>query len=425
MLSVSGDVRVPPVLPTPTLSSLRLAFSRLCRTSCRLAGLILITSLAWSDLPAATLEPELLLEARYDDNVGATRSGTGDLVRVVAPGLAAHSSGTVTDWRVWARRSVISYMSSGSPPTSIYDAASLRAGYTAKTRSYVRLYSDFRRSRNGLEPDDRTVLVPGKFRSGVGTAILHVSHLEAAARVAAFDYTRPDQFDATTKRLDATLLPVRSRVHEWLLSYRGQEFSVSGRRALTSHAALAGFRRRHSARLGSRLEAGVAEIDDRDGTPRRRRAAFTAGVTLFRQESDEAVAEAQVERDAITAVAVEARRRIGNGLVTATWRRRLDAAGGYDAAPVRNERVSLAVADTLGPVTVVSLEGSYGWTRAYRVAGSRSDTFRAALFLTRPVHRWVTGRLGYDFVRQTSLDRPNPLDFRRNRVILALTAALR
>jgi hypothetical protein len=412
---------VPAVLPTPTLPSLRLALSRSCRGAC----LILAAALAWSGASAATLEPELTLEARYDDNVGATRHGAGDLVRVVAPGLAAAGTGRAVEWRASALRRVISYTNSGSPPTATYDAASLRAGYTAKTRSYLRLYSDFRRSRNGLEPDDRNVLVPGKYRSGVGTAILHVSHLEASARVGAWDYSRPDQFDATAKRLDATLLPVRSRVHEWLLSYRGQELSVSGRRALTTHAALAGFRRRHSARLGSRWEAGVVEIDDHDGSPRKRRAAFTAGVTLYQQGNDETAAEARVERDAITAVAIEARRRIGDGLVSVTWRRRLDATGGYDPTPVRNERVSLALADTLGRSTVVSLEGSYDWTRAYRVVGSRSDTFRAGVNLSRPVHRWITARLGYDFVRQTSRDRPDPLAFRRNRIIMGLTAALR
>jgi hypothetical protein len=370
---------------------------------------------------AATISPELKLEARYDDNVRASSHGDDDLVRVVAPGLRGAGSGLVWDWSVWARRSFLFY--TYPTPWTTSDAASLRAGYNARNHGYVRAYSELRRSRNDLEPDPRLVYVPGKFRSGIGTVNIALTRLEASARLAAWDYSRPDQFDATTKELRASLLPVRFKTHDWLLSYRGQDLSVGGRRAHTSHAALAGFRRRHSAHLGSRWEAGVAEIDD-PGSPRFRRGAFTAGVTLYGRDEIEPAVEARVERDVVTAVVAEARRHMGNGLALAAWRRELNAEGGYASRPLIDQRASLSLADTLGRGMVVSTEGSYAWTQRYRADAPRSHAVRAGVSLSRPVLRWATGRLGYDYLEQNDRDRPAPLHFRRNRVSLSLTAAL-
>ena len=116
---------------------------------------------------------------------------------------------------------------------------------------------------------------------------------------------------------------------------------MGGQRAHTAHAALAGFRRRHSAHVGSRWEAGVAEIDD-PGSPRFRRAAFTAGLTLHGRDGDDPIAEARVERDAVTTVVAEARRHVGNGLALVSWRRELNAAGASRPAPCRPARPGLA-----------------------------------------------------------------------------------
>jgi hypothetical protein len=370
---------------------------------------------------AATFSPELKLEARYDDNVRASEHGNDDLVRVVAPGLRGTGSGLVWDWSVWARRTFLFY--THPTPWTTSDAASLRAGYNARNRGYVRAYSEFRRSRNDLEPDPRSVYVPGKFRSGAGTVNLALTRLEASTRLAAWDYSRPDQFDATTKELQASLLPIRSRTQDWLLSYRGRELSVGGRRAHTSHAALAGFRRRHSAHIGSRWEGGVAEIDD-PGSPRLRRGAFTAGLTLYGRDAVEPIAEVRVERDVVTRVVAEARRRVGNGTALAAWRRELNAVGGYASRPVIDQRVSVSLADTLGRWMVVSTEGSYSWTERYRAEGPGSHAVRAGVSLSRPVLRWATGRLGYDFLEQNDRDRPAPLHFRRSRIAVSLTASL-
>src|SRR5688572_22662639 len=373
---------------------------------------------------AATLRPELKLEARYDDNIQALDHGRDDLVSVIAPGLFAAGAGPILDWRIWARRSIAFYTRAGSPPTSTTDAASLRAETRSRERSVLRVWSELRRSRDDLDPDERSVFVPGKFRSGVGTALLKCAILEASARIGAWDYSRADQSDATTKQLQGSIVPARSRTHDWLVSYRGQDLSVDGRHALVSHAALAGYRRRHSTRIGSHLEAGVVEIDDRDGSPKRRRPAYTAGLTLYGRAGDTPVAEARVERDAATAVAVDARRRVGNGLAAASWRRRLDAEGGYDPHPVLAQRVTLMYADTLRHASVVSVEGGYAWTRSYRAPEAGSRTYRAGIFLETPVRTWVIARLGYDFLRQIDRDRPDPLNFRRSRITLSLTAAM-
>jgi hypothetical protein len=389
------------------------------------ASVLLAGPLASPDASAASLHPELTLEARYDDNVRASDPREDDLVRVVAPGLGLITTWPLADWRIQARRSVTSYSRSGSLPVSTTDAASVRAS-TREGRPYeLRLASDFRRSRDDFEPDDRSLLVPGDFRSATGTGELLFSRLEVGAWVAAWNYRRPDQADATTRQLSTSLLPLRGRTHEWLLSYRGRQLDVSGRRALTSHAALAGFRRRHTRRLGSLWEAGVADVDREDGTGWVRRGAFTAGLTLYDPDRDSPVAEIRVEQDATTSVAAEARRRIGRALLSTSWRRRLEALGGYELGPVVDQRVSASLADTLGGRMALVLEGSYAWTRPHRAPGSGSDAWRAGASWTVPLTGGISGRLGYDFLRQEDRDRPDPLDFRRNRVVLSLTGQVR
>jgi len=387
------------------------------------AALSALLALSPSGALAATLSPELKAEARYDDNIHAAEHGEDDLVRILAPGLRSSGSGPAWNWDAWARRSIYFYSHPSVSPTITSDAASLSAGYNARNRGYVRAYSELRRSRNDLQPDARSVFVPGRFRSGEGTVNLATTRLEASTRLAAWDYYRPDQFDATTKQLRASLLPMRSRTNDWLLSYRGEELDVAGRRALASNAALGGFRRRHSARLGSRWEAGIAEIRQ-PGSPTLHRAAFTAGLTIYGQGLDEAIAEVRVERDAATTVEADARRRVGNGVALATWSRRLNAEGGYASHAVLDQRAGISLADTLGPGMIVSTDGSYTWTRPYRAEAPRSHEVRAGVSVSRPLQRWLTGRLGYDFLDQTDRDRPVPLRFRRNRVALSLTAAM-
>jgi hypothetical protein len=417
------DARIAAVSPIPSpILSLRRGVAGLVRAG---AWILLLGWLAAAGASAATLRPELKLEARYDDNVGASDPPEEDLVRVIAPGLGITSSWPLAEWRIWARRSVTSYSRAGSLPVSTTDAASLRARTHSGAPVDLRFASDLRRSRDDSEPDDRSLLVPGDFRSGTGTGELSSRRLEASGRVAAWNYRRPERIDATTRQAQITLLPIRGRTHDWLVSYRGRQLDLSGRRVLTSHAALAGFRRRHSARVASRWEGGVAEVDREDGSGAVRRGAFTAGLTVYDPGRDTPVAEIRVEHDAATSVEAEARRRLRGALLSATWRRRLEALGGYDVHPVIDQRVGLSLADTLGRRMVVSVEGSYAWTRPYRAPGSGSDTYRAGASLDVALASWVSGRLGYDFLRQEDRDRPDPLDFRRNRIILSLTGAIR
>ena len=102
----------------------------------------------------------------------------------------------------------------------------------------------------------------------------------------------------------------------------------------------------------------------------------------------------------------------------------MDAEGGYDPHPVLAQRVMLMYADTLRHASVVSVEGGYAWTRSYRAPEAGSRTYRAGIFLETPVRTWVIARLGYDFLRQIDRDRPDPLNFRRSRITLSLTAAM-
>jgi hypothetical protein len=88
------------------------------------------------------------------------------------------------------------------------------------------------------------------------------------------------------------------------------------------------------------------------------------------------------------------------------------------------QRVALVLSDSLGAHMSVSLEGSYGWTRAFRGPESGSDSWRAGVFWTVPLATGVSSTLSYDFLSQEDRDRPVPLDFDRNRIILSLTGEI-
>ena len=373
---------------------------------------------------AFILSPELKLEARYDDNIDRRENGSGDLVRVITPGLGAARAGRIASWQVWGRRSLISYTQSAASPTTT-DAVSLRAAYARSAQTSLATDLQYLRSKDDLQPDQRSVPVSGQFKDADGTANLTLLGLEASAQVAAWDYSTPDRTDATTRRLAVNFIPMRTRTHAWLLSYRGQELDLSGKRSLASAAVLAGFRRRHSRRLASEWGLGVAEVKDRPGASAARRMAVTAGLKIFRRDpGEEVIAEARLERDAATTMKATVRKRLPIGAASVNWETRLNAEGGYYTQPTVARRASAAIVDTLAPGTTLSFEASYGWTRPFRGPEHRADTYRAGAFLSTPVQPWINGRVGYDFLRQTDPDRAVPLNFRRSRLVLSLTAVI-
>ncbi len=411
--------RIPPVFVTLTVASHRRwnGIARACVSA------LLLGSLAGTPASAASLHPELKLEGRYDDNVRTSVPRQDDFVRVLAPGLSATSAWPLADWFVWGRRSYTWFSPESELPRETTDAA-LVQGVRAGGPVDLRLRADYRRSKDDWEQVDRSLLVPGAFKSGSGIGDLTMRHFEAAARIAAWNYVQPEQNDATTRQIRLSALPLGGETFDWLVSYRGRQLDLKGQRSLTSRAALAGFRRRHTSRVGSRLEAGVAKVNYEDGTGWVTQGAFTAELTIYDPEKDRPVASIHVERDAATTLLAEAGRHIGGILLSASWRRRLDAVGGYTANPMLDQRVALALEDSLGTGMTVSLEGSYDWTRAFRGPESGSDAWRAGIFWTVPVATGVSGRLSYDFLSQEDRDRPDPLNFNRNRIILSLTGEI-
>jgi hypothetical protein len=409
------DVRIEVVFTPATLHS-RLRMKAIVRL---LGAALLCLPLAATPSPAAELHPEVKLEARYDDNIRSSDPREDDILRVVAPGLWMTSKGPFGDWYAWGRRSLTWYSPETSLPRSTTDAANVRVDRSGPIDLKIR--GDYRRSRDDWETTDQSVFVPGTYRSGTGTGDLGLRRLETGVRIAAYNYSRPDQNDATTQQASASIFPIRGKTQDWLVTYRGRRLVMSGHRALTSQAALVGFRRRNTPMIGTHLEGGVTRVDYEEGDGWVTQGAFTAGLTIYDPGTDRKVASVVVERDAATTFLADAERHFGGILLSGEWRRRLDAVGGYTANPMIEQRVTASLADSLGAHMTLSVEGSYGWTRAFRGPESGADAWSAGVFWTVPLAPGVSGTLGYDFLSQEDRDRPIPLDYDRNRIILSVT----
>jgi len=76
----------------------------------------------------------------------------------------------------------------------------------------------------------------------------------------------------------------------------------------------------------------------------------------------------------------------------------------------------------VGARATISMEGSYAWTLPFHATGLRADTYRSAITLSVPVRSRVTAQTGYKFVRQLDPNRTVPVNYRRGRVFVALSA---
>jgi hypothetical protein len=387
------------------------------------AAALLLGPLVATAASAAELHPELTLEGRYDDNIRTSDPREDDFVRAVAPGLTATTSWPLADWSAWGRRTLRWYSSETGLPKATTDAATVKATHAGRPVD-LRLRADYRRTKDDWEATDQSVFVPGEYHSGYGTGDLIMRRFETDARIAAYDYSVPEQSDATTQQGGLSFFPVRGTAQDWVVSYRGRRLNVNGRRSLTSQAALAGFRRRNTSRIGTRLEGGVTRVNYEEGDGWVTLGAFTAGLTIYAPGKDHPVASFLVERDAATTFLAEAGRHFGGVLLSASWRRRLDAVGGYTAHPMIEQRAAVTLSDSIGAHMTVSVEGSYGWTRAFRGPESGADAWRAGIFWTVPIATGVSSTLSYDFLSQEDRDRPVPVDFDRNRIILSLTGEI-
>ena len=372
---------------------------------------------------ALDLDPDLRLELGYDDNVDQTEHGTGEFVWLIAPGMGVARRSGLTTFQASARRSMRFYSSRSTSFSTANDAASFRAAYAPSTQTSANVDFKFRESRDTFELDRASVLFPSSYRSGLGTANLSLTRLEASGQVEAWDYAGADLSDATTRRFAVTLLPVRTHTTAGLISYHLTELDFNGRRGLSSNVAQLGFRRRHTPAIASQFEFGAAIVDYQDGSPKKTRPAGAARITFYsRGPGQPVVAEAILQRDATTTMTAMLRTRLPIGVATANWETELEAEGGYYTHPLTTRRVSFALVDTVGARATISMEGSYAWTLPFHATGLRADTYRSAITLSVPVRSRVTAQTGYKFVRQLDPNRTVPVNYRRGRVFVALSA---
>ena len=373
---------------------------------------------------ASVVQPELRLEERYDDNTGSAEHGAGDLVRVITPKLGVARLGSVTNWQMWASRSFLSYSKSIPSPITT-DRASFRVDRASSDVSSARLTLQGIRSRNDSEPDRPSAIGLGRYRNGTARASFALRHLEGFGEAQTWDYGGEELSDAIAQRLDLSLVPIRYRTQSWLLSYWGQRQDVVGRWRLKSQAVAAGFRRHHSRQLTSEWHVGVAEVGEDAVAPKARRLAFGVGVVLGgAAPGEEPRVEVALRRDAVTSAVGIVRKQLPIGAATAKWESGIRTKGAYHQTSTLERRASFGITRVLGASVTVAGEGSYQWGRPYHASGSLEETYRAGVTFSAPIASWASGRVMYDYVYERDPNRPEPLNYRRGRVAVSLTAGV-
>jgi hypothetical protein len=374
---------------------------------------------------AATWGPQLRLETRYDDNVFQDSTGTEDVVTAVTPGILLRREDSIFPWELSARRTFASYHRSEYPDTRT-DRVVVQFDYMPSENSSIGGDYRFVRSRDPIDFDQRAILTPGVTTTSTGSANANTWRGEGSFRFNERQYRSPELADGISRSWLLNLFPIRTATTAWIVGYRGRDLDSGGRTALTSHVVTAGVRRFHTKHLSSELQIGAVETDFADSSARERRAAVSAEIKGVRAHIGyPVVARFRVAHDVTTTLAGEVSQNLRNGRIFASWERLLDVEGAVFRNPTVTQRGTWGVQDTVWGAKVIALEGSVARTRPLRAAGRKVDVYRASVSFSTPIGPWLTGRTGYDFLRQDAPEGSDARDFRRNRFVVSLTTGAR
>lgn len=370
---------------------------------------------------AVTWLPEFGILGRYDDNVLNRAEGSEDFVKAVIPGLTIFKYHPITSYELKARTSLISY-SRTNVGTSRNDQASLTFDHRPGIFNQIEARGRYVRSVDPIDFQDGVVTTRGDVTNVFSRANADFRRVGAGIRHRLWDYDDSGLADGNAIDAAGRLYPIRTDITKGTLEIRRRELSIGSKRTLRADYQTFSLSREHSAMLSTEYTAGRVQVDygAEDGSEVRPAVAF--GVTRKGGDPEAPVTlRLRVADDIATTVEASIDVDRDGRSATLAWDTSVQADGGLYRVATLLRRGSATVRDTLYGGQVIDVGGSYGRTRALRGDGPEVNLWRAGAGISSPFGGWLTGRLGWDYLRQ---DNPESgaIVFDRSRFTLTLTA---
>lgn len=365
------------------------------------------------------LRADLTMAGRFDEKPATNIDS--QWIGSVTPQLGFSRHAEFAKYDVLAQRRFDSLGGDVSPRPALDLAQASFLGATSDNLSWE-TWANYYRTRDPLDQDPRFTPSPGITQSSRGFAQLKLWRAEGLYQAQNHDNTAPSLANAWSQSGDLSVFPLRTQRGAWMMTGRYQDWTVNNSRVLAAATGLTGYRRYVTPTFSSELQVGVVSLDhDRTGyeTPQ---LAWSVGVDGFAGALGLPFeSHLRVERDVVTRGRAELSRDLAGLKMSAGYSRSVDAEGGPFSTTSLRDYGFVAIEDSRPAVVVVSLEGSYGHSRAREGDPRPLDVVRASGGLSRALNPWLTARTGYSFLQERE---PDGLVSRRNRAEVSLTASL-
>lgn len=380
--------------------------------------------LAFGMAEAASMGPELDVEARYDDNVLKTPHGLSDFVSVFIPRMRATEVEGMFPWELRLRSTVASYGRAPSP-IALSDLVLMRGAYYMAAQESVSVGYRYTRSSEPTDFEETNIITGGDVYANSGHLGINAWRAEGDLRVRTWSYERAGLSDGASQALDLRYYPIRARNLGWIVDYRGDNLDLDDR-GLTSNVLTTGIQRSHARWLSSEASFGVEHATFDDGSPDENHPAVALGLVIERgEQASPTRARFKIAHDLTTTGIAEVQRSWEVMRVIARYEKTLDAEGGVYRSPTLSRRAGLSIQATPDGVRRVMLDGSYRQVRPFRGTQSvDANIWRFAVSYATPLKSWLWARTSYDFVSQQVPVGGRGDEFERNRFILSFTAGM-
>jgi len=371
---------------------------------------------------AVTWLPELRLEPRYDDNVLHVPEGSEDFVTSITPGITIFNRDPVTSYELIGRTGFTSYRRTDAK-TSRQDVASLafehRPGKFERFDAHLR----YVKSLDPIDFDHGAVTTRSDVANTSVRSNAEFYRVGAAVEYRRWEYDASELADGSAIDASARLYPLRNDATTGALEVKHHTLWIEDQKSLDASYQMVSLRRRHSEALATEYAAGLVQASYGGGVPDESRGAFAFGLEGSGYDPETPVTFRLRVADDI-ATTVEASIDLGRDGRSATlgWDIALDALGGLYKVPTLTRGGSIAARDTLYGGQVIDVGGSFGRTRPLHGEGPNVDIVRATAGVSASIIAWLSGRIGWDYMRQDAPVDGSAAKFNRNRYTLTLTA---
>ncbi len=371
---------------------------------------------------AVTWLPELEVEGRHDNNVLHRAEGSTDFVTAVAPGLTIFNRDPITSYELKGRSAFTSY-SRTNAGTSRNDMASLAFDHRPGIFNQLEARARYVRSVDPIDFQDGVVTTRGDVTNVFTRALADFRRFGAGVRHRRWDYEDRGLADGDAIDLSGRVYPVRTDITRGTLEIRHRALRIGNERSLRADYQTVSLRREHSAMLSTEYTVGRVQVDYGAEGGVEVRPALALGLTRKGGDPEAPVTlRLRVADDIATTLEASFDVDRDGRSATLAWDTSIEADGGQYRVATLTRRGSATLRDTLYGGQVIDVAASYGRTRPLRGQGPEVDLWRAGAGISAPFGGWLTGRMGWDFMRQDAPESGSATAFDRNRFTLTLTA---